>query len=484
MIQGKIWDLHDDKSLRKIEDAAFKILTRNGAEVRHEYIIKLLGEAGCKVDKDRFRVCFTEKLILEAIKNFGSLPDFDVNIPEGWTPANKTATGGSFPHFLDWPSCKRQLADVKAVTDNIKMAHMLPEFEAVGKAMTCSQIDQRIEPIWYTVKAMELTNKPIGPGEVMYAENIKHLVRLGEIYSGKSNDACFVVSCDFSVSPLRFGRRALECMIEKSKYKVKHVPGTMPISGVSGPVTIAGTAALALAELMAGWAIYYLLDPEIPAGGITSTGSLDMQTGLALFGSPEALLQDLTVVQIARRFYGITVNAAYSYVDAKTPGIGATFEKFMPLMTFPFEGNVIFSATGLLSAGQDYSPVQQLLELDIKTAISRFLGTYEISEKTLAVDLLGEVSSQPGKTFLDTTHTLDNYKKEQWYSKWLTRSTWQGDGEAEKESEYKMMENIDNYRKNAVKNYKKPAIDQARVKEANKVLELAEEEKEFLEERA
>lgn len=483
MIQGKIWNLHDDKALRKIEETAFKILTKNGAEIRHEEIIKLLGEAGCKIDKNSFRVYFTEKLIREATKNFGSLPEFDITIPERWTPANKTATAGYYPHFLDWPSCKRQLANIEIVTDNIKMAHMLPEFEKVGSAMVCSEIDQRMEPIWYIVKIMELTNKPIALGEVMYAENIKHLVRLGEIYSGKSNDTCFVANCDFCISPLRFGRRTLECMIEKSKYKVRHGPGTMPISGLSGPVTIAGTSAIALAELMAGWAIYYLLDPEIPAGGITATGSLNMRTGSASFGSPEAILQDLTVVQIARRFYGINVGAAYNYIDAKRPGINAVFERFLPLIVLPFEGRAPFGTRGLLSAGQDYCPVQQFLELDMQTAIERVLGTYEVSEKTLALDLLGEVMSKEGETFLDKEHTLYNYKSEQWYSKWLDHSLWQGE-KIEKESEYKMMKRIDAYWKDAVRRYKQPDVDQKRLQEAKKILKAAKDEMEFLEEKA
>ncbi|MDP6381428.1 MAG: trimethylamine methyltransferase family protein, partial [Phycisphaerae bacterium] len=337
------------------------------------------------------------------------------------------------------------------------------------------EIDQRIEPVWDVLRTMEITDKPIGGGEVFYAENIKHLVRLGEIYSGRPKDTRFVASCDFAVSPLRYGRRMLECMIEKSKWGVPHVPGSMTISGLSGPVTVAGTSALALAELIGGWVIYYLLDPELPVGGIVSTGSLDMRTTRASFGSPEAVLQDLTVVQAARRLYGIAVGAAHAYVDCKTPGIQAVFEKMLPLLAFPFEGGLTVAADGLLSAGQDYSPVQHLLSLDMRQAMDRFLGTFEVTEEALAVDLVDQIEVGSGETFLDKAHTLKHFKSQQWYPRWLDHRIWQGEP-VERDAERKMLEQIDAYWKDAVARYEPPEIDGKRVEEARKVLTAAEEE--------
>ena len=74
---------------------------------------------------------------------------------------------------------------------------------------------------------------------------------------------------------------------------------------------------MALAELMAGWVLGYAVNPDLPAGGIVSTGSLDMRTLSACFGSPEAMLQDVSVVNICRRLYGIPVHAAVGYTDCK-----------------------------------------------------------------------------------------------------------------------------------------------------------------------
>lgn len=481
MIKGGLWNIQDEAALSKIADAAFALLLKRGAEVQHKGVLRQLADAGCRVKETSSHVLFSEKLIRKVIDAFGSKSNTTVSIPQGWIPATRTQTTGSFPHFLDWPSCRRRLATAEDVINNARMAHILPEFETVGKAMTCYEIDQRIEPIWNVVTLMDITDKPIGGGEVMYPENIKHLVHLGEIYSGKSKDTRFVADCDFCIPPLRYGRRTVECMIEKSGFGVKHVPGTMPVSGISGPVTVAGTAALALAELICGWVIYYLLNPDTTAGGIVCTGSMDMRTMRPSFGSPEAILQDVTVVQAAKQLYGIEILAAHNYVDCKTPGIQAVFEKMLTLFTFPFNGYLAFSADGLLSAGQDYSPVEQLLEMDMKGAIDRLLGTFEVSAQTLALDVFDHIKVGSSETFLDMEHTLQNFKREQWYPRWFDRNIWQDD-DIECNRELKMLHDIDAYWRNGVQRYKTPEIDQKRLKEAHRVLKAAEDEMSLLQE--
>ena len=479
MIHGERWSVHDDAALRRISDAAFHLLCNVGAQVRHEGVLRKLEALGCRVDMDKLHCHFTEKVLRQVLEHFRGDSPATVEIPRGWSPAQRTGTSGSYPHLLDWPACRRRLATVQDVVDNAKMAHVLDEFASVGKTMTCFEIDQRIEPIWSIVNIMGLTDKPVAGGEVMYAEHVKHLVRLGEICSGSAGDVRFVAACDFNVSPLVYGRRMLECRVEKAKFKVPHVPGTMAVSGLSGPVTLAGTVALCVAELIGGWVIGYALDPELPVGGITASGSLDMRTTRANFGSPEAVLQDLSVCQICEKLHGIRIHAAYGYVDCKRPGIGAVYEKMFPLVVFPMTGRAECGGGGLLSAGQDYSPVQHLLELDIAGSVGRFLGSYEVNDETLALDVIDEVGVATGRTFLDTAHTAEHYKAEQWYPRWLDRRIWQGD-EIERDAERHMLERIDAYWRDAVARYQQPAIDQPKLAAARDVLAAAEREMEQL----
>jgi trimethylamine--corrinoid protein Co-methyltransferase len=296
---------------------------------------------------------------------------------------------------------------------------------------------------------------------------------MGELLSGESNDTSLISSCDFFVAPLVLDRKQAECFLEKRRFGMTNVPGTMPISGMSAPVTIAATVTIAVAELLAGWALGYAVDPNLPVSGIVASGHLDMRTASACFGSPEALLQDTTTVQICRRLYGIPIHAAISYVDCKRPGLEAVFQKMLPLVALPFGTGLQIGASGLLSAGQDYSPVQHLLDLEIDSALERFHGGFEVNEESLALDLIGDMLQKDATNFLDTDHTARQYRAEQWYPRWFDRTLWQGES-FELEAEQKMLERIDRHWKEAVERYERPDIDPVKIAELRRILATAE----------
>jgi trimethylamine--corrinoid protein Co-methyltransferase len=353
------------------------------------------------------------------------------------------------------------------------MGHTLDEFASVGKALTCAAIDQRVEPLWSALTLARITDKPIGGGEVFYPEIVEPLVRMGEVISGTPGDASLVSSCDFFISPLILDGKQAGCFLEKRRVGLPNVPGTMAISGISAPVTLAGTVAVALAEMIAGWTIGYVVDPTLPAGGITATGSLDLRTMAACFGSPEALLQDATIVQAARRLYGIPVHAATGYVDCKRPGLEAVFQKMLPLVAAPFGLSRLPGGGGLLSAGLDYSPVQHLLDAEMAKAVERFWGNYEVDEDTLALELTEQICRADKTDFLSTDHTLRHYRAEQWYPRWLDRSLWQG-SEHEVRAEQEMLERIDRYCKDAIARYQPPELDREKLAELERIFRAYE----------
>ena len=475
MISGEIWKLHDDATIRKIDAAAVRLLTGSGARIEHDGLLNMLESAGCRIDRPAKRCYIPETLVRDAIANVGGNCDLEVNIAPGWCPQIRTGQGGNFPHLLDWPSGERRLATRQDVVDMARMAHGLDEFTSVGKVLTTCEIDHRIEPLWNALVRAQITDKPVVGGEVFHAHNIEPLARMGEVLTGVAGDTSLVAACDFFIAPLILDPRQAACFLEKRRLGLPNVPGTMPVSGISAPVTVAGTVTVALAELMAGWVLGYAASRDLPAGGIVSTGSLDMRTTAACFGSPEALLQDCSVVNICRRLYGIGVHAAIGYTDAKRPGLEATFHKMFALLGVPLGTGHVIGGGGLLSAGQDYSPVQHMLDIEMCKAIERFRGHYEVSDDTLAVGLIEEMMRAATTNFLDTDHTREHYRTEQWYPRWFDRTLWQ-DAEHEVEAEKRMLEEIDRYCKDAIRSYRRPDIDRAKVDELRRIFLAAEKD--------
>ena len=472
MIIGEHWKLQDDDAIAAIDAAAVRLLTKSGVRIHHDGMLDILAGAGCRIDRGARRCFFTEMIIRDAIQRVGGRTSPKVAVPAGWSP-RPVWQGGSFPHIVEWPACRRRLATRRDVLDMAKMAHTMAEFGTVGKVLTCCEIGQRIEPLWAALQIAQITDKTVEGGEIFYASQIEPLVRMGEIITGKRGDTSLVASCDFFISPLILDTNQAECFITKRRFDIANVPGTMPISGISAPVTIAGTVTVAVAELMAGWVMGCAIDPNLPASGIVASGSMDMRTLAACFGSPEALLQNTTIVNLCHRLYGIPAWAVMGYVDCKRPGIEAMFAKMLPLVGVPFGTHMLHVADGLLSAGQDYSPVQHMLDVEMANAINRFWGNFEVNDDTIAIDLIEQMMRSDHTNFLDTDHTFTHYKTEQWYPKWFDRSRWQGDA-AEAGAERRMLDRIDRYCKDAIARYQPPDIDKAKLAELRRIFLAAE----------
>lgn len=472
MLVGEYWKLLDDAALQSLDGAAIRLLSKSGCRVDHAELLRLLEGAGCRIDGPAMRCYIPEKLIRATLARLGGKAPTAAPFPETWTPQIALHHTGSHPHLLEWPSGKRRLATRQDVTDMAKMAHGLEEFTIIGRVLTCAEADPCIEPLWTTLRIAGITNKTIGGGEIYHAGTIEPLIRMGEVLSGRPGDLSLIAPCDFFIAPLIMERAQADCFLTKRRFGLYNLPGTMPISGMSAPVTLAGTVAVALAELLAGWVLGYAVNPDLPAGGIVATGSLDMKTATTCFGSPEALLQNTAVVQACRRLYNIHVTAAVNYVDCRTPGLDAVFQKMFSLLALPFGVDRIPS-DGLLSAGQDYSPVQQILDAEMGNAIDRFKARFEVSHETIALDLIEESITSGRANFLDLDHTLRHFKTEQWMPRWLERGVWREDG-SEIDAERKMLERINEYCRDAIRYYVPPDIDKEKLAELQCIYESVE----------
>jgi len=475
LTHGHLWHLQDDDALKRIDAAALRLLTHSGLRIEHEGMLRIMEGAGCSIEWNSRRCRFPERLIRDAIAHFGGKLSETITLPAGWSTARTMRHEGSYPHLLEWPSAERRLATRKDVVDMAKMAHTMPEFNIVGKVLTCCEVDQRIEPLWAALTIAQLTDKRIGGGEIFFPEYIEPLVRMGEVLRGKPGDASLIASCDFFIAPLALDGKQAACLLEKRRFGLPHNPGTMPISGISAPVTIAGTVAVCVAELLAGWTIGHVVAPDLPAVGCVASGSFDFRTATACFGSPEALLQDLTTAELCRRLYGIEVGVVTNYVDCKHPGFDAAYQKLFPLLAVPFGHGMDDYGGGLLSAGQDYSPVQHLIDVELRSAVTRFLGSFAVNEETLAVELTEEMLRRGRADFLSADHTLAHYLQEQWYPRWLDRTLWQGT-EYEREAEYRMMERMDAHSKDSIRRYHPPDLDRARIAELRRIFLAYERE--------
>ena len=352
--------------------------------------------------------------------------------------------------------------------------HGMREVSGFGNPITMSDVPARMEPVESLAMLMHHTDRP-GGVEVLHPDNVKYMVELGEIFSGQAGDVRFVASCNFVVPPLLMGARCAACIVEKTRFGIHGIAGSMPVSGATAPVTRAGTAAVAMAETIACWLCHRVLDPELPLGGIICSGSMDMATGRCLFGSPEAVVQDAMAIQTLKWMYDIDTRTAASYVDPKRPGMGAAFDKLFKAMAAGVLTGEFGAGAGLLDAGKLWSPVQFVLDWDVVDTVSAMLRACPVTEETLALEVIDAVATGSRRTFIDQDHTAAHFRQALWQPRFFDRTEWQGE-ERESGQDAELLGKARDRWADAVRTAPGYELDEGRRKAVEGVLRRAREE--------
>ena len=161
----------------------------------------------------------------------------------------------------------------------------------------------------------------------------------------------------------------------------------MPILGATGPVTIAGSAVVNNAEFLSGATLVQLAHPGakvIHGGGPTA---MYMSSGAYASNSPEALLLRSCQGHLAD-FYGVPAWYGAGATTAKEPGIQSAYENTLAMFMAYANGADVAFGTGLLDGSRILCLENMVVDDEIIGVVKRILTGIEVSEETLAVDLI------------------------------------------------------------------------------------------------
>ena len=181
------------------------------------------------------------------------------------------------------------------------------------------------------------------------------------------------------------------------------------MDGVSGQVTLAGSAAVGTAEILAGIVINQLLEPGRPVVfnlGLAHT--FDMRNSIAVTGGPENHL----IAQISAmmgRFYDIP-SASWVSTESMCTDAQASLDKMGGFFSHLQSGVSNIWAVGQLESELAFSPAQAVIDDEIISYVKRYLRGVTVNEDTLAVELSREVGISG--SFLGEYHTIENFQDE------------------------------------------------------------------------
>lgn len=211
------------------------------------------------------------------------------------------------------------------------------------------------------------------------------------------------------VSPLAWADTALELFLRTRGHGIPVMINSEPMAGGTSPVTLAGSLALADAEVMSGIVINEVLEPGRPC--IYNAGfahAMDMMTSLVLTGSPEnALLQGAGAEMAA--FHGLPC-ASWCLTDSPALDGQASYEKMMTLLTHTLSGVNFVWGIGNMESSKTISPEAAVIDDEIIGSCQRFARGIGVDEESLAYPVIRDVCFHG--SFLETDHTLEHFRRE------------------------------------------------------------------------
>ena len=237
-------------------------------------------------------------------------------------------------------------------------------------------------------------------------EALDDVVQMGQIVAGgrdafQENPVLSFITCVIK-SPLQMVDDTAAKLIEISKRRVPVVISSCPMGGATGPFDEFGMVAQINAELLAGVALNQLVAPGAPVlyGAVPVRTRLDNLNDM--YAAPEFVHYNLDCVQMAR-FYGLPCYSTAGVGDTSVPGIQATAEKMLTLLSVPASGaQYVHYAFGLLERTNVFCPEQAILDDAQIDLVKRTLQDAPVNEQRReeVLSLVREVMDSTHKTYM------------------------------------------------------------------------------------
>jgi trimethylamine---corrinoid protein Co-methyltransferase len=481
----------DADGMERIHRGALAVLERTGLRLRGRFLLEALAEAGCRVDFGEHRAWFKPELVEKQIAAqrgryrmarsslwypfCRELPQDDVAVPEAFICDYGFAT----PTLYDLPTGEFRKPSAQDQIDMIRLGNGLDCVRAVCAPFICGDVDPRIEIIESARLLLRHTTKPGWVGtscaaEVKYLAEMARLVTRGDESQLRTQPPVFVAAyC--TTSPLKIEARSCEVLQEALQYKFPVNFAPMTILGGTAPVTPAGAAVVATAEILGGITACSLVDPDVFYYATSIAGEMDMRTTQVCYATPAAILTDAMLHQLFRHRYGVVLNVEPGYIEAKAPGIQAAWLKCFRQMAF---GAMVSHPLplGLLDNGAVFSPAQAMLDLDLNGAMHKLSRGAAVSDETLALELIDAMEFAETASYLDTDHTAGHFKETLWDAKYFDRAYRGAPALRPGEEDEKLLRKADAEWRGIVAAQRDPEMPPDFLREVDRIAEAAKKE--------
>ncbi len=410
------FSLLDQAACERIHQASLEILRRTGIRVQEPEALQLLADAGAHVT-DGDLVKLPPSLVEWAL---GKAPSRVALCRRGSDEVAVELAGRSVnfgpgsdcPNYLD-PETGRRPFTTDDIAACVRLVDALPQ---IGFVMSMGiPSDVAVGKQYQTQFAIMLTNttKPA----VFVADDradCEAIVAMAAAAAGgidllRLNPTLLLYS--EPTTPLIHSRTATEKLLYMAEQSLPIVHSPAPMMGGTAPITLAGGMALGNAEVLSSILIHQLKNQGAPFVYGSGLHHLDMRTTISVYGAPEFQLARAMVADMGR-FYGLPTWGYSSCSDSNLMDGQAAADAAYQVRDALMMGLNLVHDVGYLEGGLMTSPEMIVLTAELIDMHRSFMKGVELSDETLALDVIHEVG--PGGDFVSTDHTLAHFR-DYWY---------------------------------------------------------------------
>ena len=399
-----------------VHSLSLKNLREMGVLIRSPSVLKMVGDAGAIIDEKTMVAKMPEEMVHDAIAKAAKEINLcsrdakhDLKIPVKDIPY--VGSNGIGTYMTDLDTDKKRETTKRDVADFAKLADSLEGIDFFWSNVTAYDAPQSLHMVYAQWVSLQNCTKNYGT-LTLSARDAKMQIELASLITGgrealKKRPIFHSLCC--VVAPLSFERGAVEGQVELVKAGIPVISMSMSLSGMSAPITLAGTIVNANSENLASLVISQTAAPGARHIYSSESTPANMVTGNIVYEAPETLLIAAATGQMAKR-YGLPAYIGSWGVNGDRPGIPLSFSELTAITSSMMTGTDIAAGAGGLEEAKGGSLEQLVIDSYMWENYRSFLKGFTISEETAALDVVRQVGH--GNTFLTHPHTAKNFKKE------------------------------------------------------------------------
>jgi trimethylamine--corrinoid protein Co-methyltransferase len=406
-------DMLSEPFIDQIVSEALDVLEKTGVLVENDEALQLLADAGCECKGQT--VSFKENLVEESLKTtphsikvYDRSGDLAMNL-EG--DAIHFDPGSGALTILDPVTLEERDPATKDLVRFAILTDALPNIAAQSTEMISTDVPKAMQDRYRLYIALQFCKKPIVTGTfaVESFEIMKDmLVAVRGSERALKEKPLAIFDCCPS-SPLKWSNLTCQNLIDASKAGIPAELISMPLTGATSPVTLAGTLVQLTAENLSGIVIHQLAHPGSPIIFGGSPSAFDMRKGTTPMGAMETMMINAAYVQIGKHL-GLPTHSYLGLSDAKIVDGQAGLETGMGALIAAQAGANVISGPGMLDFESCQSLEKLVLDNEICGMALRLVRGIEARGDRLGGDLYGDIYHSAH--FLTSAETLRWFREE------------------------------------------------------------------------